>query len=318
MNFLRSQDDPSKSRTEIVIHFGAHKTATTYFQARLARSVGPLLEGGVCFVPVSELRKKIIQVRNPSSLLNMIPGVRDWRTAEIFRKYLQKAEKSNCDRLVFSEENLLGSLKKIVLSGRLYASVDARFDRVFKGLERRPVTALLAVRSYDTFMSAVWSQLIRQEGYQKMDEQSKARLLTVPRGWVEVVDDIIRSLPPGSKLRIWCYEDLMKLQNEIMSLFVGVKNVDSVELVHESLLPSLTIQAMKRLENLHAQGKPTRPEDVKRVGKKFSKDKGFKTYSLWTEEERSLLVSRYEKDIAHIRKRWPDLILHAPSDSNNI
>lgn len=317
MTFLRSKEDPSKSRTEIVIHLGAHKTATTYLQARLARSVGSLLEKGVYFVPVPELRKKVIHVRDASPV-NMIPGVREWRTADIFRKYLQEAEISKCERLIFSEENLLGSLKQFISTGLLYHSVGSRFGRVFKGIDERPVTALLAVRSYDTFMSAVWSQLIRQNGYQNMDEQTKARLLTVSRGWVEVVDDIIRSLPPGSELRIWRYEDLIELQNEIMSLFVGVNNVDSVELVHESLLPSLTIQAMKRLENLHDQGKPTEPEDVKRVGKKFSKDKGFKTYSLWTDEERSLLVSKYEKDIAHIRKRWPEVILHAPSDSSNI
>lgn len=294
---------------------GAHKTATTYLQARFARSVSPLLEKSVFFVPMVELRKKIVHVRNINNPLNILPGVRNWRTAQIYRKYLQEAEIAKCKRLVFSEENLLGSLTHVAQLGHLYPTVNERLSPVFKGLNGSPVTALLAVRSYDSFLAAIWSQFIRKKGYHKLDEQTKARLLTTSRGWVEVIDDIIRILPAGSQLRVWRYEEFSKLQKEIICLFVGEANVGHVEEINENLLPSLTEQAMKQLETLDSKGMPTGRADVKRVGKKYSKNKGFKTYSPWTDEERAVLAKRYDDDIAQIQKRWPNLIISSPADA---
>ena len=307
----------SKSQIEVVLHLGVHKTATTYLQTRLARSVVPLLERKVLFVPRGDLRDTIYRVRNERSLLNFFPVTRDWRMAGIFRKNLEEAERAGCRRLIISEENILGGIHHMVQSGLPYPDLDKKLPPVFKGLDGHPVTVLLAVRSYDSWMSGMWSQFIRQNGYHKMDEQAKARLLAIPRGWVDVIDDVIRLLPRGSKLRVWCYEDFIKMHDEIISLFVGSENVSCVDLIDRNPLQSLTVQAMKRLENLEARGMPTGPADVKRVGKKFSKSKGFESYTPWTEEERAFLVTRYEKDMATIRERWPELIILAPSDACN-
>ncbi len=315
MTFLRSRDYRSKSRIEIVLHLGAHKTATTYLQACLTRSVSPLLEKGVLFVPLGNLRKSSNHVSSIWNPLDILFGVRDRRKAGVYRKYLQETEIAECRRLVISEENLLGGINHVVYSGILYPEIEKKLAPVFRGLKGNPVTTLLAVRSYDNWIAGMWSQFIRKKGYSKMDERVKNRLLATSRGWVDVIDEIIRVIPPGSKLRVWRYEDLSKLRNEIIALFVGAENVSCVELIHQTFLPSLSARAMERLEKLHAQGKPTGPSDVKRVGKFFSKDKGFKIYSPWTDEEKAFLVKRYEQDMARIQERWPELMILAPSDA---
>jgi hypothetical protein len=301
-----NREDPE---FQIVLHLGAHKTATTYLQSRLGRSAELLRENGVCYVRVGELREAVLSVRDRTSLPNRIAAVRNWRTAGVYRRYLREAEDAECRRLVISEENLLGSLAVLVKTGFFYHAIQKRLEPVFKGLNGRPVTALLAVRSYDTFMASVWSQLIRNEGYCKIDEEIKARLLAVPRGWVEVIQDIISALPAGSQLRLWRYEDFIKDDTEVISALVGAENCNHVAQIAQHMLPRLSVRAMKRLDELSRNGMPTGPENVKRVGKRFSKEKGFKPYSPWTDEQIGILSKRYEEDIARIRSRWPGMMM---------
>jgi hypothetical protein len=314
MTFSLLRSIRCKSRMEIILHVGAHKTATTYLQARLTRSVSSLTAKKVLFVPLLDLRKKIDCVRNDISSLNILFGVRDWRIAGVYHKFLMAAEVAGCNRLVISEENLLGNINRVVQTGILYPSLKKRLTPVFKGLNGNPVTVLLSVRSYDSLLAGMWSQIIRKMGYCKMDEQLKARLLSESRGWVDVIDEIIHILPPGSQLRVWRYEDFSKLENEIVALFVGETNLNSVETVNHTFLPSLSTGAIEHLDNLHAQGMPTGPTDVKRVANNFSRNNGFKPYLPWTNEEKAFLVTKYEQDIASIRERWPELMISTPSE----
>jgi hypothetical protein len=297
---------------EIVLHVGAHKTASTHLQWRLELSAKPLRQNGVFIVCNSELRKKLEQVKKKSSFLkflNRIRPVRLWRSAAIYRRYLREAEAADCDRLVISEEMLLGSIESLMEDGLFYGMIHKRLKPVFNGLKGHPVTMMLALRSYDSFLSSAWCEYVRQHGYRRIDDEQKTRLLALQRGWLDVIEDIIRILPSGSQLRVWRYEDFCNNDSDVLACLVGSGNVEYLSPLKWHASPRLTHGAITRLDELFQKGKPTGPEDVKRVGKRFCKKKGFKPYSPWTDEESAILDKRYDEDIARIRGCWPGIMI---------
>lgn len=306
---MTQPSSPAARKNEIVLHLGAHKTATTYLQSRLAGSADTLREQGVYFIRTGELRKKLLHVRRPDFLPNKIPMVRSWRTAGVYREYMRDAANWESQRVVVSEENLLGSLAQLVKTGLFCHNIQQRLHPVLQGMNRQPVTALLAVRSYDSFFASACSQVIRNEGYRKIDETTKERLLSVSRGWVEVIEEVIRALPTGSQLRIWRFEDFIQSDVAVIAALVGEENTHHVAPFDAQLVPRLSIRCMKRLEELHVIGQPTGPDVVKRMAKKFSKENGFKPYSPWLDKEKNILAKRYDEDVARIRERWPAFIL---------
>ena len=299
----------SGSKVEIILHLGAHKTATTYIQRSLSLSAAALAEKGVFIVPTVDFRRTIDQVRTQSDFLNRFARIRKWRVSRVYQNYLRQAEAGRSGRLVISEEGLLGSINHLTNDGMFYEKISRNLKIPITGLKARPVTAILAIRSYDSFFTSAWGQTVKEFGYRQFDETQKSRLMGMKRGWFDVIGDILELLPLGSRLRVYRFEDFKNNENPAFSELVGAENTGCITRPKKNMLPGLSKQAIVRLDNLNLRGEPTTREVVLQISKRYPKAKGFATFSPWNEAEKKILVDRYEADTARIRAQWPDLMV---------
>ena len=297
---------------KIILHLGAHKTATTYIQNGLSVSADALNKHEVYIVPTIDFRNSIKKINKNSHPINRFALVRSWRASQLYQDYLRQAKKASCSRMVISEEGFLGSIHQLTNEGRFYQHEKLKRNLIpcVSHLKGHPITAMLAVRSYDSFFTSAWCQTVKEQGYRTFDEALKKQLMLLKRGWFDVISDILNILPESSQLRVWRLEDFKKDENSVFSELVGSGNVGHMTLPKKNMLPGLSKQAVTQLENLQLRGEPSPRPVVLEMVKKYSKFKGFDDFSPWDEVEKGVLVERYAADIARIRAQWPDIMIH--------
>ncbi|MDQ4086461.1 MAG: hypothetical protein M3177_00365, partial [Pseudomonadota bacterium] len=102
----------------LVLHFGAHKTATTYIQSTLAASQSSLSDYGVGYVPLDEMRERVTPLAGPRRL----------NAGGTLRKLID--EHGDRGRLILSDENMSGLCSNAVKAGTFYAEIDKRAERL--------------------------------------------------------------------------------------------------------------------------------------------------------------------------------------------
>lgn len=297
---------------DIVLHLGAHKTATTYLQTLLDRNAEVLRRHRIGLAHPKRLRPIFKAAPSPRYTTSL--GRRIAARAWALEQLIGSARDLGRQRLIISEEQLIGSLR-FVLQGRgLYRDIAREVRAASQALDGQPVRVMFAVRSYDSFYISAWGQMLRGSGYQPFTADVRDQLLESRRGWPEVLADLMRALPRGSELTVWRYERLRKSLPRILSRMLGEAAARAIEPFGGNPLPGPTGAAIEAIEALVNARGSTDPDEIRRMFREYGKDQGYAAYDPWTAEEKSGLQRRYRDDIAFIRELWPGaLICDAPA-----
>lgn len=180
---------------DIVLHAGAHRCATTTFQAYLDQNEDQLLAHGVAVWTPQTTRMGLFDG------LVCPPGV--YKTDRISH-VRDVADALNVRQLLVSEENMIGTPRDNLRRGSLYPNVIqrlARFEQAFSGKVRR---IGLAIRSYDSYWTSAMS-FAAMRGEPLADRCQSAAIAVQPRTWTDVAKDI-RAVFPNAQLHIWLFE----------------------------------------------------------------------------------------------------------------
>lgn len=281
----------------IILHLGAHKTASTYLQDRLAAAETAMQAHGTEVCLPSRIRGDIAEAR--AGVGRLRPILRKPRSffVEAVAKLVSDAADRGVTRLVISEENILGNMDTLLLDAPFYHRAGARLADLMPVFDGHAVTLALSVRNYATFYASVWGFLIREQ-FDPFDQAMQARLMARQGEWPGLVQ-ALQSSAPGVPVVIWKYEDFGRLHHQIFDSLVGPDAAGLIEKSDYRPLLGPSRRAVRRLYAL-AEEREVTPDDVKRVLRVQSKSKGLVRYDPWGDAARKALTQRYRRDVQAI------------------
>jgi hypothetical protein len=303
----------ASKNTEIRIHLGAHKTATTHLQETLRLVEKELSEQGIQYIPVHIGRDRIawvIRMRRWKKIFPLLYGT-SWK------RQIEKtlfADAKDGDVILVSEENILGGASA-ACSGKPYPDINKRLGFVRDLSEEFSVSVYLSIRSFDRLLPGAYVTGLRFGAKRAMLQ--KDRLLTdLDKGdlpsWVEVVERIREELPKV-QMRVWTQEAYRENSDQIIRKILGRKleiGIPRIRPPEVTRTPSK--EAVAEVEEL-AIGMTRRPSDWTRICNEIyalrpatgEQDR----YTFLAPSQIAKLQERYREDLESIRARWPEMII---------
>ncbi len=273
----------------VSIHIGAHKTATTYIQGRLANSLALLEQHGIRYVELTEFRRAVT---------SQIVSAPEAATA-----FLRDLLENTPELLVLSDENIIGWTEQLYETGRLYPNLSQRLGHVLGSLSGAEIDVFLCVRGYESFIPSLYCETIRHRPFISWDEFN-ATFSPSAVSWVRIVDEILR-LVPEHRLHLWEYENFGELEGRVFADLLGkdlaleppgqgsARESPSAKAIYalEALLPVLERKEIRRL--------------LPHVSRELPRSAGYSRFDPYDQAARGSLADNYRRDIGQVRKRYP-------------
>jgi len=201
------------------VHIGAHKTATTHFQANLEAIASELAEQDIVVLAHGQARRAVRFAAHSSGITLRALRRRLWLRF-LGVPGLRRLVAASAPLVAYSDEDFLGWTQDLF---------DIDFYSDLAGLSVLPMiqgdrrlVLYLSVRSYDKLMSSAFFEVLKimPDARAKCDA-AVARLLSGhASGWVGLAERISSCLP-AAELRFWLQEDYARDPHGILEQFLG-------------------------------------------------------------------------------------------------
>lgn len=190
---------------DILLHLGAHRTATTSFQAFLWNNRAALAAAGLTPWTPRRTRDGLLDglVRHPMRV-TMEDDQRGVRSIGRIRVELDRLGRARQSALLLSEENLLGTMMNNIEDRRLYPYLVERMSRFAPAFEGHRLRIGLGIRAYEDYWASCLGFAIRR-GHAAPDRALLDCLVTQPRRWRRLVRDISMVFPDAD-IAVWTHE----------------------------------------------------------------------------------------------------------------
>ena len=197
---------------KIIIHAGAHKTASTHLQNRLLENEKRVVKSGCSYLGPKKIRDQF-------GTLWRALGRSD-TPDEQERKLAALA--AGQPRLVISEENIIGGFKDLMNGPNraiLYPKAVERLARLAQLVAPNPLHIAMAVREPSSYYVSVYNQLLLSGRFQTLERFSKG-LDPMAVKWSDILRPIAE-IPGVAAVSIWRYEDYHRLLPQILNTLLG-------------------------------------------------------------------------------------------------
>lgn len=205
---------------EVILHIGAHRTATRSFQLILHRNRQALSQSGIAFWGPERTRGGLM-----SGLLKgtrtHTPDVQaeQARNAGLILVEMARLQRAGTRQLLVSEENILGSLRGNFQVSMLYPGARQRLARFASAFGSDCRRIGLSIRPYQDYWASALAHAIPR-GLAAPDEGDLDRLVTQPRSWRRVIEDVAAAFP-GVEIAVWEFDRLKARPQAQMRLLTG-------------------------------------------------------------------------------------------------
>lgn len=272
----------------VVLHLGAHKTASTHLQQGLKRA-RPGLAARV-FLP-DDLRKDGLRLQD-----RLAPGADDPAHEAGLR-----AAFAGPGRLVVSEENVLGQVPGPELADdpTLYPGAGGRLVRLARLLPPGPVTLALAVREGAGFVAACYSQAL-MAGRVAPFGQMFGGLDPAALDWDDLAGRLMAALP-GARLVLWDHADWPAVAPQVAAALLG-DGAAPLPLPSGLAHPGLSAEAVARLLAEGGQG-PAAAARARALRLEFSKGAGQPGFDPFPPEARARAAAAHARTLDRLARR---------------
>ena len=184
---------------EVILHVGAHRTATTTFQAYLRDNATTLAERGILAWEPRTTRKGLLAGIVPAPGAQG-PGAPPGRARARVEARLDALAQTGARHLVISDENMIGSPRHNRRHGALYPDIAARMTRFFEAFGHRIANVVLSIRPQDEFWSSVLIYSVMR-GHAVPGRDELAALALGGHAWRDVVTALAGAVP-GADIRV--------------------------------------------------------------------------------------------------------------------
>ncbi len=203
---------------DVIIHIGAHRTASTALQHHLATHRDIVAEGGGVYWGPKVTRGGLFR----GAIGGLEPALA-WQRRRFNGRCAMRADavrQTGATHLIISDENMLGSLRATLEDTILYRDAGRRISAHAEGFARHRVTVGICVRSYvDWWTSAMAFRLSRGGPLPRVN--LREHLVTQPRRWRHIIEEIARVLPDATVM-VWTYEALGHQPDRILHDLCGI------------------------------------------------------------------------------------------------
>lgn len=193
----------SRRAMDIILHIGAHRTATTSFQRYMRSEAGHLRKTGVVFWGPRRTRTGLFQ----GVLADPLDPAQPWpeiRARGRIALNLDRLRSQGCELLIVSDENVSGTVRNNLRSGALYEGVGARVARHVQAFDGRIGRIVLTIRKLDRY----WTSALgfgQTRGMPAPNAGDLDRLAYADRSWRDVIADLALAAPE-QRLRVLAFE----------------------------------------------------------------------------------------------------------------
>ncbi len=188
---------------DVILHIGAHRTASTSFQFYMRENARELAAEGVGFWGPLRTRNGVL-----TGVVPVPGGLRPRKQMKLAKGRIQihceRAEVNGIKQLIVSDENMIGSLRQSVRDVALYQGAGERMARFAEAFDGRISRVCLSIRSYDSFWSSALAFAVGR-GNKVPNAGRLAGFLANRRGWRDVITDVACAVP-GADIMVLPYE----------------------------------------------------------------------------------------------------------------
>lgn len=193
---------------ELFLHIGAHRTGSTAFQRILAKNAGVLARDGTVVWGPDELRPRrhfYLPVKD-----DFEPGAQ--------AAFARDLAGVRADRLVISEENMLGNMRLNLLDRAFYPDVLRRMAAYGGLIGLAPRRIGLAIRDYASYWSSAYLYTLPRHRLPEFGAL-KPDILRLTRGWLDILHEL-RGLFPTAEIMVWPLEAVKDRMRDMVARFL--------------------------------------------------------------------------------------------------
>ena len=183
---------------DVMLHVGAHRCATGYFQAFVRHHAATLAADGMAFWGPEVTRDGLLHGALPGPA--PVTGRNLARPARgRVQMRLEQVRRSGADDLLICGPRMMGRRHEILRARSLYPSVGDRMARYGAAFDGQVRDVMVILRSPDRFWGSLLASMVAN-GHPLPDADLLAELADTPRSWRDVLSDLACALPEA---RIW-------------------------------------------------------------------------------------------------------------------
>lgn len=217
----------------IILHFGAHKTATTHVQHNLALNKGVLKEKGVKYFKFQE-NKRLHKAAQRLRRNTQNKGFNLEEVKATIQKEIQN-EIKGYECAIASYEGILDPITHQNFT-TVYPDAEDVIEVYQEMLSNHEVIPLFASRDYDGFLRSTykWSLKYSRQGFAISLEDYLSNKKLRPKRWTTVLETMHKAF--GHKPKFYAYEEYRENAQSILYEIVALtgKNIAYKELVFDA------------------------------------------------------------------------------------
>ncbi len=277
---------------KIILHLGAHRTASTHVQAVMAKNPALLAEAG--FGAPSQEHVKVALTKPLSSSAG----------PSAFARLVTDSGLAGRTTIIISDENLLGFLNDIFTHGRFYPNTARRLAKLRQMLPVDPCKIVVAIRPYHSFFASAYGRWLAPNRMVLPRPALAELVLGLTRGWGHMLDDITAAFP-NSELHISEYSPDPRFGPAQLSALLGPVADQLVYNPDYRWNRSMSARQTMLYEHAVATGEAEKADDI-RTWKRFKQPPLLDGF--WSAPTLEALQARYNADKAAIHKRFPAFV----------
>ncbi|MGJ8625745.1 MAG: hypothetical protein ACSHXB_02190 [Sulfitobacter sp.] len=175
---------------EIILHIGAHRSGTTTFQQFMRTQQTALAARSVGFWGPVRTRKSIFPGLFPPP-----GGLRDHRRAEgRVQMHLAQTRQAGVQKLLVSDENMIGSSLQCLRVGALYPAIGDRMARISAAFGGQVTRVVMTIRAQDLWWASAAAFTVAR-GHQVPTREQREKIAINARTWRDVITDVACAVP---------------------------------------------------------------------------------------------------------------------------
>lgn len=199
---------------DVILHLGAHRTATTTFQHYMRDHMDVLADQGIGFWGRKRTRGKMF-----SGLFREGGSPEAMRAAARAQSRIglnaAKAAQRGVQTLLVSDENILGTPMNNFKSKQLYPAAGERTARLVTAFEGQVRRIVLSVRSPELWWASAAAMTVLR-GHPVPGKKRLKAIAAHPRGWRDVITDLACAAP-GAEIAVIPFERFAGMPDRVLA-----------------------------------------------------------------------------------------------------
>lgn len=280
--------------TKILLHLGAHRTASTHVQGVLGKNLPLLARAGIGAPPQRAVKDALTKPMG-----RRLPAVKAG-----FGRLVKENGLSGLDTVLISDENLLGFLNSIFSHGQFYPDTARRMARLRKMLPVVPEKIVIAIRPYESYFASAYGRWLSPKRMVLPRPVLAELVQGLARGWHDVLADVAAAFPE-SQLVISEYSPDPRFGPSQLSALLGPLADELFYNPGYRWNRSMSARQTMLYEQAVAAGEAAKADDI-RTWKRFKQPRLLDGF--WQAPTAAALQARYAADRAIIRERFPAFV----------